>query len=88
MNGNELIANLFRISQADEKIKKENIHGANNLSKAHNEVGQEVRNAIKRINGILPEDQPTPEKSIEQITKEQLADIKRNRKNLMIDEDY
>ncbi|GHT00914.1 DNA damage-inducible protein D [Bacteroidia bacterium] len=51
MNSQELISNLFRISLAEDKIRKENIQGANNARIAHNEVGQEVRNTILRVNG-------------------------------------
>ncbi|MDR0975570.1 MAG: DNA damage-inducible protein D [Christensenellaceae bacterium] len=87
MNSSELIANLFRISQADEKIKNENIKGTKNINKAHNEVGQNVREAIKKNKGILPENQPTPEKSVEEITKEQLKELHKHRKHLMLDED-
>ena len=89
MNSNELIANLFRISLADEKLKKEGVCdklAANNL---HNQVGQEVRETIIRVNGTLPEHQPIPQKSIAQVTKDQLARLKKEEKKnkLMLDED-
>jgi DNA-damage-inducible protein D len=85
MNSQELIANLFRISLADEKIKKENIQGTENATMTHNKVGQEVRKTIERVGGILPENQPTPTKSIEEVQKEQLKKLK-STKNLMLDE--
>ena len=85
MNSHELIANLFRISLAEEKIKKERIQGSGKATAAHNQVGQEVRKAITRAGGILPENQPTPEKSIEEVQKEQLKKLKA-KKNLMLDE--
>jgi DNA-damage-inducible protein D len=85
MNSQELIANLFRISLAEEKIKKENIQGTRKATAAHNQVGQEVRQTISRVGGILPEQQPTPSKSMEQIQKEQLKKLKAQ-KNLMLDE--
>ncbi|GBR74060.1 DNA-damage-inducible protein D [Candidatus Termititenax aidoneus] len=85
MNSQELIANLFRISLAEEKIRKEKIQGANKALKAHNKVGQEVRGAIQRANGVLPEQQPTPARSIEEIQKEQLKKL-RKKKKLMLDE--
>ena len=62
MNSQELIANLFRISLAEEKIRMEQIQGVDAASITHNTVGQEVRQTIKRIGGILPENQPTPDK--------------------------
>jgi len=85
MNGSELAANLFRITLADEKIKKENITTPHGATYAHNIVGQEVRGAIARAGGTLPEDQPTPEKSVEQIAHEQIKALKKQ-KNLMLDE--
>ena len=70
MGSTELAANLFRITQTDEKIKKENIKGENNASDAHNKVGKIVRNAIKEAGGTMPEDLPTPEKSLKELEKE------------------
>jgi DNA-damage-inducible protein D len=63
MNSQELIANLFRISLADEKIRKERIQGTDNVTRTHYKVGKEVRSTIKRVKGVLPENQPTPKKS-------------------------
>jgi len=85
MNSNELAANLFRITLADEKIKKEKISARCDADYAHNVVGQEVRGAIKRAGGTLPEDQPTPEKSVDQIASEQMKRLKKKKK-LMLDE--
>jgi DNA-damage-inducible protein D len=85
MNSQELIANLFRISLADEKIKQENIQGTEAANAAHQEVGHEVRQAIVRVKGVLPENQPTPSKSIVEIQKEQLKKLK-SQKKLMLDE--
>lgn len=61
MGSTELAANLFRSTQAEEKIRKENIQGKANANAAHYEVGKEVREAIKRIGGTMPEDLPTEE---------------------------
>ena len=85
MNSQELIANLFRISLADEKLKKEKVTNKEEATLVHNKVGQEVRNAIKRVGGVLPEDQPTPEKSIDEIAKEQIKKLKKKKK-LFLDE--
>lgn len=85
MNSQELIANLFRISLADEKLKKEKINNSEDASVIHNKVGQEVRATIKRVGGVLPENQPTPEKSIDEIAKEQIKKLKKKKK-LMLDE--
>jgi len=85
MNSQELIANLFRISLAEEKIRKEQIQGTDVATASHHQVGYEVRQAIERVGGVLPENQPTPNKSIEEIQKEQLKKLK-SQKKLMLDE--
>lgn len=71
MNASELAANLFRATQTEEKLRRENIQGKNNANKTHFEVGRVVRNTIEQLGGIMPEDQPTPQKSIQQIEREQ-----------------
>jgi DNA-damage-inducible protein D len=85
MNSQELIANLFRISLAEEKIRLQQIQGTIAATITHNQVGQEVRRTIERVGGVLPENQPTPEKSIEEVQKEQFKILK-SKKNLMLDE--
>ena len=65
----ELIANLFRISQTEEKLRKDKINNAETATKGHNIVGREVRKAIEKIGGITANAFPTPEKSIAQIEK-------------------
>lgn len=82
----ELIANLFRISQTEEKIKNEFIQGADNATQAHYEVGSAVREAIKKVNGTLPENMETPKQSISEIEKKKLKELKKNAKKLMLDE--
>ena len=85
MNSQELIANLFRISLAEEKIRVQQIQGVTAASITHNRVGQEVRRTIERVGGVLPENQPTPDKSIDEVQKEQLKKLK-SKKKLMLDE--
>ena len=88
MGSTELIANLFRISQTEEKLRKDKIKGADNATATHYAVGKEVRTAIEKIGGTMPEDLPTPDKSIQQIEKEQMARLKKKAKEgrLMLDE--
>ena len=88
MGSTELIANLFRISQTEEKLRKDNVSDANTATAVHHTVGKEVRKAIEEIGGTMPEDLPTPEKSIAQIEKEQMESLKQKAKNgqLMLDE--
>jgi len=71
MGSTELAANLFRATQTDEKLRRENIHGKERANATHYEVGRKVRRAIADIGGTMPEDLPTPEKSIKQIEREQ-----------------
>ncbi|MBO5413011.1 MAG: DNA damage-inducible protein D [Clostridia bacterium] len=86
MGSTELIANLFRISQTEEKLKKDNIHTCSKATTTHYEVGSKVRKAIEDIGGTMPEDLPRPEKSIKQIEKEQLKRLKDKKTKLMLDE--
>lgn len=88
MGSTELIANLFRISQTEEKLRKDEIDNAKTATSVHYAVGREVRSAIEKIGGTMPEDLPTPEKSIQQIEKEQMARLKAKAKKgkLMLDE--
>lgn len=71
MGSTELAANLFRATQTDEKLRRENIQGKQAANETHYEVGRKVRQTIKELGGTMPEDLPTPEKSIAQIEREQ-----------------
>jgi len=61
MSSEELAANLFRATQTDAKIKRENIKGQSHANLAHFEVGQKVRNTIANLGGTMPEELPTPD---------------------------
>lgn len=71
MGSTELAANLFRATQTEEKLRRENIQGKQAANNTHYEVGKKVRQTIAELGGTMPEDLPTPEKSIKQIEKEQ-----------------
>lgn len=75
MGSTELAANLFRATQTDEKLRKEHIVGKNAANQTHYEVGKKVRQTIKELGGTMPEDLPTPRKSIKQIEREQRKDL-------------
>lgn len=68
MNTTELAANQFRMTQAREKLQKENIKGQERAIETHKQVGREVRDAIKRIGGTMPENIP-PAEHIKQVKK-------------------
>ena len=70
MGSDELIANLFRISQTEQKLKKDKIKTEKEANSTHYEVGKKVRKAIADIGGTMPEDLPTPKKSLKQLEKE------------------
>jgi len=70
MGSTELAANLFRATQTDEKLRRENIKGKNKAYETHYEVGRKVRQTIRELGGTMPEDLPTPKKSIQQIEQE------------------
>lgn len=71
MGSTELAANLFRATQTDEKLRREKVKGKEAANQTHFEVGKKVRLTIKELGGTMPEDLPTPEKSIKQIEREQ-----------------
>lgn len=71
MGSTELAANLFRATQTDEKLRKDKIIGKDAANRTHYEVGKKVRQTIKELGGTMPEDLPTPSKSIKQIEREQ-----------------
>ncbi len=86
MSSTELIANLFRISQTEEKLKKDGIHTADAANEVHFIVGSEVRGTIERVGGTLPEDMVTPTRSITEIEREQIKKLKNSKNKLMLDE--
>lgn len=83
MGSTELAANLFRATQTEEKLKRENISSKQQANKIHNEVGKKVRQTIKDLGGTMPEDLPSVEsiKKIESKKKKQLkSDSKKKSK--------
>ena len=75
MGSTELAANLFRATQAEEKLKRENVKSKQRANNTHFEVGKKVRATIRELGGTMPEALPTPEKSVKQIAdaKKKLA---------------
>lgn len=81
MGSTELAANLFRATQAADKLKREQVQGKNAANFVHFEVGKKVRQTIEELGGVVPEELPTPEKSIQKLESEQkkLAKPKKNK---------
>lgn len=70
MNEDELVANLFRINQTKQKLLKDNVQGEEEAKDVHYEVGKKVRKAIADIGGMMPEEMPTPKKSLKELERE------------------
>ena len=70
MGSVELAANLFRITQTEEKLKNDNIKGENNANNVHYNIGKNIREVIAKNGGTMPEDLPTPKKSLKELEKE------------------
>ncbi|GMO50865.1 MAG: DNA damage-inducible protein D [Termitinemataceae bacterium] len=86
MGSEEMIANLFRISQTQSKITRENIKGRELASFTHFTVGKEVREAIMRLGGVMPEDLPTPQRGIIELEKDAIRKLKEKNREIMTDE--
>ncbi len=71
MGSTELAANLFRATQTDEKLRRENVQGKSRANQTHYEVGAKVRQTIKELGGAMPEELPSPNRSLKQIEKKQ-----------------
>lgn len=67
MGSTELAANLFRATQAEDKLRRDNVQGKQQANQVHFEVGRKVRETIEELGGTMPEDLPVPEKSIKQL---------------------
>lgn len=75
MGSDELVANLFRISQTEQKLKRDNIKTEKDANKTHYDVGAKIRKTIKELGGTMPEELPTPKKSLKQLEKENKKEL-------------
>ncbi len=83
MGSEELAANLFRITQTESKLKKDNIQTEKDANKAHYNIGKNIREVIKKNGGTMPEELPTPKKSLKQLEKENKRGLKKTEKQLI-----
>ncbi|QJR29177.1 DNA damage-inducible protein D [Limnobacter profundi] len=67
MGSTELAANLFRATQAEEKLRRDNVQNKQQANQTHYEVGQKVRQTIAELGGTMPENLPAPKRSIKQL---------------------
>ena len=77
MGSEELAANLFRITQTEARLKRDKVDNEKRACDTHNKIGKIVRNAIKEAGGTMPEDLPTPKKSLKQLEKENKMSLKK-----------
>ena len=76
MGSEELAANLFRITQTESRLKKDNIDSEKEANKTHYNIGKNIREVIAKNGGTMPEDLPTPKKSLKQLEKEKSKQLK------------
>ena len=81
MRSDELIANLFRISQTEQKLRKDNIQTEKEANKTHYNIGKNIREVIAKNGGTMPEDLPTPKKSLKQLEKENRNKLTKNKED-------
>ena len=77
MGSEELAANLFRITQTESRLKKDNICSENEANKTHYNIGKNIREVIAKNGGTMPEELPTPKKSLKQLEKENKNSLKK-----------
>ena len=70
MGSEELGDNLFRITQTEAVLREDNIIGENNANKTHYDIGENIRETIKKNHRTMPENLLTPEKSLKELEKE------------------
>ena len=71
MGSTELAADLFRATQTEEKLRRDEIQDKTNANRTHFEVGAKVRKTIEDLGGTMPEDLPTPDTSVKKLEREQ-----------------
>ena len=86
MDSTELIANLFRISQTEEKLKIDNTNTAAEANEVHYKIAEKIRVAMIDMGTTLPENLPTPRKSIQAIEREEIRKLRKSKIKLMLDE--
>lgn len=86
MGSTELAANLFRATQTEEKIRREQVRGKDAANRTHYQVGRKVRQTIEELGGTMPEDLPTPKESIQQLQQKEQQRLKQGPQLLLFEE--
>lgn len=77
MGSEELAANLFRATQTDAKLRREQVKGKEKANETHYNVGKAVRKTIESLGGTMPEDLPTPDKSVKSLERQAKKNIEK-----------
>ena len=72
MGSEELAANLFRITQTESKLKKDNVYGEEEANQTHYNIGKNIREVIAKNGGTMPEKLPTPKKSLKELERQEI----------------
>lgn len=83
MTGSELAANLFRVTQTEDKLRRENIQGKTRANQTHYDVGRKVRQTIQELGGSPPEELPTPDESVQQLRRKEEKRLKQAEQALL-----
>lgn len=84
MGSTELAANLFRATQTEEKLRRENVRNKDLANRIHNEVGRKVRKTIHELGGTMPENLPVAE-SIKKVESREMKRLKAEQKKSLAD---
>ena len=79
MGSTELAANLFRATQTEEKLRRDQVRGKVQANRSHHEVGRKVRKTIQELGGTMPENLPAPDQSIQQLESAQKKQLSKPR---------
>ena len=72
MGSEELAANLFRITQTESKLKKDNVYGEEEANQTHYNIGKNIREVIAKNGGTMPEKLPPPKKSLKELERQEI----------------
>jgi len=86
MGSEELGANIFRATQTDAKLRRDQVQNKGQANRTHYQVGREVREAIRRLGGTMPEDLPTPAESIQELERKEQKRLKQSQQPSVLDE--
>ncbi len=86
MSGTELAANLFRVTQTEDKLRRDGVEGKIKANQTHYAVGRKVRQTIQELGGSPPEELPTPDESVQQLRRREEKRLKESAQAPLLDE--